>query len=156
VLKMKTRDSILGMLLMLDMLCLPSHGNAQNIPKTDDDYVRVTFKKAINPAFTDDFARKWVRFKARYMTQIEVVMDLPNEYQKYVRIMVGDTGDRSAATRDVVIPKEKSDVVFELQRGENVELFAYAVPVTRTSRISGSSQNMLLFVVQKIARLKNE
>lgn len=152
---MKTRKLILGLLPVLVMACLPSHGDAQNIPKTDDEYLSVPFKKAINPAFTDDFAKKWVRFKVRYMMQNDVVMDLPNEYKKHVRIMVGDSADLSAATGDVVIPKDKSYPVFELRLGEEVEMFAYAVPVVRTSRISGRSQKMLLFVVEKIVRSKS-
>ena len=124
-------------------------------PATDDGYTLLPFKKVINPAFAEEGANKWIRCKVKFMNINTVVMDLPAKYRKdFVRIMVTDPNDMTSISMRVVIPKSKSDLVFELKMQDTIELFAYLVPITSTSAVSGRSQSNILFEVAKLRKIE--
>ncbi|MDP8286808.1 MAG: hypothetical protein RAP03_09020 [Candidatus Electryonea clarkiae] len=122
-------------------------------PSSDDGYTNIPFKKAINPAFTTDVANKWIRCKVQFWGQMDQVTDLPAKYRKdYVRFGVSGIDGPPPIAGNVVIPKAKSDLVFELKQQEIIEIFAYIVPLSSTSAITGRSQSDVLFVVEKIIK----
>jgi hypothetical protein len=124
-------------------------------PARAEEYTSLPFKKVINPAFADEVAGKWIRCRVVFQRVLARVIDLPGEYKKdWVRIMVGDAELGSQAmTMYVVVPKSKSDEVFDLKQGDEIELFAYLVPVRGFSGITGRGQSGVLFQVEKIQNL---
>lgn len=125
----------------------------RSTPPARSDYVSLPFKKVINPAFIDEVENKWFKSEVRFYMVINQVMDLPREYRNdYVRIMVMDPEGSSAGTRSVVVPKEESDIVFDLKIGDIIEIFAYAQPLIVRSGITGAKQRKILLVVENIEK----
>lgn len=128
----------------------------RSAPPAQSDYVSLPFKKVINPAFIDEVENKWLKSEVSFYSVINQVMDLPREYRNnYVRIWVMDTEDATASTRSVVVPKEKSDVVFDLKTGDIIEIFAYAQPLIVRSGITGAKQRKILLVVESIEKSRS-
>lgn len=123
-------------------------------PSSYDQYTSIPFRKAINPAFKDDVANKMIRCKVRFMGQMEMVKDLPPQYRSgYVRIMVSDADRMTDITYNVIVPKNISDLAFELNHFDLVEIHAYVSPMPTYSAISGRGQDTVLFVVKKIEKI---
>lgn len=132
--------------------CSSSSVSQSSIPTSDDAYTQLPFKKIINPAFAEEAEGKWVSCKARFRSihGTNLMSLLPSEYQKdYVGFMICDVDDVTAITTWVVIPKSKSDVIFELKTGDVIDLFAYLVSI-KTLR----GQPSVLFEVEKVKKLQ--
>ena len=147
----KTRSYFLMLLISFLVASGPAWG--QSAPQEDNDYTRIPFGKAISPAFSDTYANKWVCFKAKFVSQVSTVMDLPNEYRKRVRFMVMDAEGGTGHSMNLVISKEKSDPIFDLRNGEVIEIFAYSLPLKTASGITHRAQSSLLFRVEKIVKV---
>ncbi|NUM37499.1 MAG: hypothetical protein HUU50_23435 [Candidatus Brocadiae bacterium] len=121
-------------------------------PITENDYISAPFQKITNPAFAQEYANKWVRCKANFSTQVNMVIDLPAEYKtNYVRI---SCGVGTVTSLNILIPKDKSDLVFELTYGDKIELFGHLTPISTHSVLSGAGQSNLLFIVEKLVLLE--
>lgn len=145
---------LLAIMAMIGSACtMPITRSA---PPARSDYVSLPFKKVINPAFIDEVENKWLKCEVSFSMVMSNVMGLPREYRNnYVRIMVTDPGDITAITASVVVPKEKSDIVFDLKMGDIIEIFAYAQPLIVRSGITGAKQRKILLVVENIEKLRS-
>jgi hypothetical protein len=121
----------------------------------------VVFRQLIQPAFANDFANKRVKFDAVFYGLMDMTMDLPSEYQSYIRLQLcsawgttklGDTVVPNCEDMycDVVVAKDKSGPVFVLKSGQKVKIIAYAEPSVTTSAISGRNESKLLLVVDSL------
>lgn len=144
---------ILPLILITSFLVAPGLARNQSAPQEDDNYASIPFVKAINPAFTDAYANKWVRFKAKFISQVSAVVDLPPEYRKYIRFMVMDPASGAEHSMSLVISKEKSDPLFDLRSEDTIEIFAYSIRVDPKSVITYEAQSLLLFRVEKIVKI---
>jgi hypothetical protein len=123
-------------------------------PPSEPTFVELPFQKLINPAFLDEVSGKWVQSVAAFGGTVDLVLDLPEEYQSgYVRLRLfapDMTGGNS--TNDVVIPKSKSDPVFDMTMGTKVTVYGRAQPITRTYR-GGQKASGFLLLVERIEPL---
>jgi hypothetical protein len=113
-------------------------------PADDSGYTKLSFAKAINPAFVDEVANKYIRFTAKFLGQNTMVLMLPSEYQSgWVSIMV-----EGAVMQQFVVPKDKSDIVFELKQGDLVEIFAFVKPLEMRTGLGGKQSNVLFEIIE--------
>jgi hypothetical protein len=132
------------------------------------DFVDVPFAKLIQPAFIADYSNQRVRFEAVFMGTFPAQSpDLPEEYSEdYVRIMLCSGGnpvslggyqgvDCQNIYSYVVVPKSKSDPIFEMKNGQKIRVVALAQPMSTLFRISGFQSNQLLLVVDSLEIWKN-
>jgi len=91
--------------------------------------------------------------KTMYSITVPEIMDLPKEYQDgWLRIYIIDPNDVLAGTLNVIIPKEKSNIVSELKNGDVIEVFAYSEPIKTTS--ADRTVSRVLFIVEKVRKVK--
>jgi hypothetical protein len=73
-----------------------------------------------------------------------MVLMLPSEYQSgWVSIMV-----EGAVMQQFVVPKDKSDIVFELKQGDLVEIFAFVKPLEMRTGLGGKQSNVLFEIIE--------
>lgn len=140
-------------ILVLSILLLVSVCAMQGLstPPSEDSYISIPFKKVVNPAFHDEVKSKSIRTTVTFFGVRSGVMDLPTEYkQGWVRLFLMDQDDQTVSTDIAVIQKDKSDLVFELKRGDRIEIIAYLVPVITRSGITGSTQKNILFRISSL------
>lgn len=147
------------LLLVVVTACSAVGTTSAPTPTTDDAYVTLSLKKITNPAFADEVAGKWIRCNVLFRGVDPHIMTLPKEYQTgYVKFLIKnpeDRFDRATLAADVVMPKAKSDLIFELNNYEPIELFAYLAPIETYSHIPGRKQPGVIFVVEKVLRISD-
>jgi len=97
------------------------------------EYIEIPFKKIISPAFADENQGRWVHFKAKFLmlNPAAYTSIIPVEYRtNYVGITLVDVEDVTATTYYCSIPKDKSDIIFELKTNEIIEIWAHLIPLT--------------------------
>jgi hypothetical protein len=145
---MKKKISIITLLAIIGLSSVYAQKNKNTIiapPANDSLYETVPIKKMVNPVFFNDYANKWVHFKTGFAITMASLEDLPKEYQKdYVRIITMETADLSFT---IIVPKSKSDIVFDLKAMDPIEIFGYSNLVKYTDGTQG-----LIIKVEKIVR----
>ena len=135
---MKKKISIIILLAIVGLSSAFAQKNKNVIiapPANDSLYENVPIKKMVNPVFYNDYANKWVHFKTGFVFTMASLEDLPKEYQKdYVRIITMETADLSFT---VIVPKSKSDIVFDLKSMDPIEIFGYSNLVKYTDGTQG-------------------
>ena len=122
-------------------------------PSTEENYKDVPIKQVISRTLSEQFSKKWIRFKAKYSMTVPEFADLPKEYQDgWIRFSIFDPNDVASITVNVVIPKAKSDIVSELKYGDVIEVFAYGEPIKVTE--FEQTFDRILFVADKIKKVK--
>jgi len=103
-------------------------------PVSDDAYPTVPFAKIVNPAFAYDYGNQWVRFDAQFVNVMDNFIGLPIEYQdgNWIRVIIQD--DSYKQSFHSVISKHESDIVFNLKPLDRIEVFAYLLPVTLSTK----------------------
>lgn len=113
-------------------------------------YQEFPFKKAANDAFADEVVNKRIRFTVAFNSIFAPMGDLPSEYRNgWVRIIVVDPEGVGSQSSFVLVPKDKSDIVFDLKTGEKIVLFTNPVMVSRRS-----GAKYVIFRVEEIQREK--
>ena len=118
-------------------------------------YEKVNFKKLINPAFCSQYYGKGVEFEAKFMGQLDMMIDLPPEYKNgYVRVMLTTEEEGATMCNNFVIPKDKSDIVFDSKQFDIWTIKARGVAITSASAITGRSGQGILLVADDIKLLR--
>jgi len=164
---MKNKDSLLSFLLVcmtaLALFVILIVYNSTNIvqaslpsvspPSTEEGYADVPIKQVISTTLSEQISKKWIRFKAKYSMTVPEVADLPKEYQDgWIRFSIMDPNDILASDVNLIIPKEKSNILAELKYGDVIEVFAYSEPIKTT--VFERTVKRVLFIVEKIRRVK--
>jgi hypothetical protein len=131
--------------------------SAPELPPVD-----VPFAKLIQPAFSNDYAERSVRFSAVFYGIQTQVYDIPSSFrQNHLRIsLCSDTPlitlggapvmDCKNHYHYVVVPKENSEGLFSLEEGAKVAVSAKAHPMEIPT--SAGSIRKLLLVVDSIEK----
>ena len=124
------------------------------MPAGESQFTNLPFAKAVNPAFQSEVANKWIHLTGAFVMLLNTVVDLPAEYKNgYVRFYVMDPENPSAVSMNFLIVKANSDIVFDLKRGDIIDIWAYVVPTIGTSRATGRQFGGQLFLVDHIAKV---
>jgi hypothetical protein len=140
----------LAMLVAVPLLALVLAGCTTNFggaPVVDSTPIDASLAKIAQPAFASDFANRTVRFEATFFSTFAAVVDLPSEYKEgYVRIMVDDQG---TFVNNIVVPKDRADVLFTLKQGQRIRIAAFA-QMTVLTALTGSQAQQLLLVANSV------
>ena len=144
---MKKKISIILLLAIVGLSSAFAQKNKNVIiaPPANDSLYETVPSKIANPVFFNDYANKWVHFKTAFVVTFASLEDLPKEYQKdCVRIITMETSDLSFT---VIVPKSKSDIVFDLKAMDPIEIFGYTTVIKQTD-----GTQMMIIKVEKIIR----
>ena len=121
-------------------------------PAKPASYESVNFKKLINPAFSSSYFGKGVQFRCLFGAQRNMVLDLPEEFHKgYVRCTVYADSSFAEFTSDLLVPKDKSDVVFASTAQKSIwDIKAQVLGGSTTSAVSGGSQSQIFLITDQI------
>lgn len=116
----------------------------------------VNLNQLTQPAFVDDFAGKTVRFDATFMGTMDSMIHLPKKYQKnYVSIMVYGGGGQTGMPTYVLVKKEQSAQVYNFEMMQKLSIVAKTVKSKTTSGITGSNEDKLILVAEKITVIED-
>lgn len=150
----------LAKLVILGLTCMGTacqFPGPRQPPPPAEPWVETTelpLEKVFNPAFVDEVANRWLRTTARFGGVIDTMLDLPPDVRTgHVRFSIlPDGNSTSMGGMRVVIPKAKSDIVFELSGGERIEILAFAREVIITSTRTGAQERGVMLVVESVRR----
>jgi hypothetical protein len=120
-----------GFLGAIQMACVP-------VPTKPTDYVTVPFSKLVSGAFVDEYSGKPIRLQGSFWAQGPQFLPGGISQGRYIGFgMAGPGGygaDGSGLWVDVVVPKEQSALVFELNPGEGITILGVAQRAIRGGR----------------------
>lgn len=127
-----------------------------------DAPIDVPFAKVMNPGTAPDYQRKAVKTKARFMapgnTEGWIWIDIPPQYMNK-KVVFRVTDINNAAQMNIGVPphifieKDKSDLVFELQPGEEIVLIGHPVVGQNHLGATGPASTQIIFVAESVQRV---
>lgn len=115
-------------------------------------YRLVKLTKALNPAGVE----KRVHCVVEFVRVEDGVLDLPDRYHEWVRVLAQDPGNPESRTSSIVVPEKDRKLVSSLKTGERVDLFASVVSSQDGAELWEEGPPTLILRVDKIRRNRKD
>ena len=125
-----------------------------------EHYEKIPYLELTQPQHGADFIDKYVQFEAVFFEVLNVKLDLPRQYQNYVRVRVCSPYNQASGSRDtadcdnffnnIVVPAEKSAAIHGLKQGQKIILRARGV--TGGNEFSREDAGRLLLVIDSLEK----
>lgn len=147
----------LGFLVAIFALCSCIHFPGAESKKPaglppEAAYRQVKLSKALNPAGVE----KRVHCVVEFIRLEDGVLDLPDRYHEWVRVLAQEPGDAESRTSSIVVPSKDRKLAESFKRGELVDLFASVVSSQEGAELWEEGPPTLILRVDKIRRNRKE